>query len=374
MSLSDLTSPTAVKLAIEECDRLGRDVFLTRYGFGHAREYTLRFNGKEYDSKAIIGVAHGYQFPEIGPLQWADFSGGIASSGAASRAFALGFDVDGKHRPPKDWNREDCEVVVDGYFDCLREKLSGHEFNRAKVCRTLAEKIHRTRGSVDFKFQNIDAVLYKNGLPRMLDAIAPHTQKLLEYVVLDPLARHNAVFETPPDQIPKVNNIDGLIVPPPDVVPPVDADPETRSRVARKIDFAKRDANNRQLGRRGEEWVVALERKRLTELGRQDLAGRIDWVANRLGDGLGYDIVSFDESGSELLLEIKTTNAGILTPFFVSLNELAVAELNKDAYRLYRVFDFSTNPHAYILAGPLKDKLELKVQVYTAVPNASCKV
>ncbi len=46
MALSDLTSPTAVKLAIEECDRLGREPFLHQYGFGFAREYLLRYGGK----------------------------------------------------------------------------------------------------------------------------------------------------------------------------------------------------------------------------------------------------------------------------------------------------------------------------------------
>jgi hypothetical protein len=40
------------------------------------------------------------------------------------------------------------------------------------------------------------------------------------------------------------------------------------------------------------------------------LADQIDWVASRLGDGLGYDIVSFDGNGDELYLEVKTTNAG----------------------------------------------------------------
>jgi hypothetical protein len=141
--------------------------------------------------------------------------------------------------------------------------------------------------------------------------------------------------------------------------------------VARKTDFAKRDANNHRLGRCGEDWVVSLEKQRLTEAGRKDLADQIDWVASRLGDGLGYDIVSFDENGAELLLEVKTTNAGIQMPFFITPNELAVAERKGDAYRLFRVFDFSTNPRAFVLSGPLGHKLDLKPQMYTAVPTTS---
>ena len=144
MSVSDLTSPTAIKLAIEECDRLGRDRFLRRYGFGHAREYTLRYQGLEYESKAIVGVAHGYQFPESGPLKFSEFNGGISISGAATKAFALGFEVEGKQRRPTDWTLEQCEAAVEAYFDCLRRKLAGQTFNRAKACRTLAEKLGRT--------------------------------------------------------------------------------------------------------------------------------------------------------------------------------------------------------------------------------------
>jgi hypothetical protein len=55
-SLTDLTCP-AVLAAIEEHDRLGRDEFLRRCGFGPARKYRLLFNGREYDSTAIAGGA-----------------------------------------------------------------------------------------------------------------------------------------------------------------------------------------------------------------------------------------------------------------------------------------------------------------------------
>jgi hypothetical protein len=75
MSLADLTR-AAVLAAIAEHDQLGRGEFLRRYGYGRAREYLLFFNGREYDSKAIAGVAH--QFTGLGaaPLSAAEFSGG----------------------------------------------------------------------------------------------------------------------------------------------------------------------------------------------------------------------------------------------------------------------------------------------------------
>src|SRR5262245_21701887 len=79
MALGELTSREAVLEAILEFDSLGRDRFLSKYGFGPARGYFLEHQGSRYDSKAIVGVAHGIQHPHLGPLRAADFSGGEAT-------------------------------------------------------------------------------------------------------------------------------------------------------------------------------------------------------------------------------------------------------------------------------------------------------
>lgn len=76
MAFSDPISKEAVLKAMVECDRIGRDAFLRKYGFGKARRYFLDYQGREYDSKAIVGVAHGYEYPHNGPLGAHDFSGG----------------------------------------------------------------------------------------------------------------------------------------------------------------------------------------------------------------------------------------------------------------------------------------------------------
>ena len=66
--------------AVAEYDRLGQDRFLEKYGFGKARSYRLVVDGKTYDSKAIVGAAHGF-LPGREPLAAADFSGGAATVG-----------------------------------------------------------------------------------------------------------------------------------------------------------------------------------------------------------------------------------------------------------------------------------------------------
>ena len=76
MSLSDITSRQPVLKAIAEFDRLGRDRFLEKYGFGPSRVYWLVHDGQQYDSKAIVGAAHGYARPDLGPLKARVFTGG----------------------------------------------------------------------------------------------------------------------------------------------------------------------------------------------------------------------------------------------------------------------------------------------------------
>jgi 5-methylcytosine-specific restriction enzyme A len=89
MGLRDITR-TAVLAAIDEYDRLGQDEFLGKYGFDRARSYLLIHNGKAYDSKAIIGVAHGF-LPGERALAARNFSGGEATVGRLLRG--LGFTV-----------------------------------------------------------------------------------------------------------------------------------------------------------------------------------------------------------------------------------------------------------------------------------------
>jgi hypothetical protein len=91
MSYRDVTSRDAVLAAVAEYDRVGKDVFLDKYGFGSAREYFLVVGERQYDSKAIVGAAHGYQFPRLGPLTATDFGGG--KNTVQPLLESLGFEV-----------------------------------------------------------------------------------------------------------------------------------------------------------------------------------------------------------------------------------------------------------------------------------------
>ena len=100
MPLSDLTDPAAVNSAMDEFDRVGRDNFLQKYGFGPSRAYFVHRDGKYYDSKAIVGAAHGYQYPQKGQLHAEDFSGGENTVRALLEALGFSVEVRGSDQRP----------------------------------------------------------------------------------------------------------------------------------------------------------------------------------------------------------------------------------------------------------------------------------
>lgn len=97
---------------------------------------------------------------------------------------------------------------------------------------------------------------------------------------------------------------------------------------------------NRKLGLAGEIAVLESEKRLLIAAGREDLANRIIHVSVLEGDGAGYDIKSYGESGQEKYIEVKTTRGDQNTAFYVSSNEVAFAADHADSYFLYRIFDF----------------------------------
>ena len=103
VTLADVTRP-AVLAAVAEFDRLGRDEFLQASGFGRARSYYLDLDGQLYDSKAIVGYAHGVATGMA--LRASDFTGGDLS--LAHRLRALGFVVRRLRNP--DWTRD--EIIL----------------------------------------------------------------------------------------------------------------------------------------------------------------------------------------------------------------------------------------------------------------------
>lgn len=96
MAFADINSRQAILDAVAEFDRIGRAEFLEEHGYREAERYYLEVNGRLYDSKAIVGVAHKYQFPAEGALVSADFSGGAST--VQRKLEDLGFRVVQRHK------------------------------------------------------------------------------------------------------------------------------------------------------------------------------------------------------------------------------------------------------------------------------------
>lgn len=120
MGLGALTWES-VNRAIAEYDDLGRDAFLEKHGFGRATHYALVVDGREYDPKAIAGVAYGYDHPDVGPLRHSEFSGGLELRRAYRPA---GFDIVLKTRGSSMEIRDHFERFMAGYVDARRGPYS----------------------------------------------------------------------------------------------------------------------------------------------------------------------------------------------------------------------------------------------------------
>jgi hypothetical protein len=120
------------------------------------------------------------------------------------------------------------------------------------------------------------------------------------------------------------------------------------------------------LGSAGEQFVVRFEIARLLSIGQDRLADRVERISETQGDGAGFDVLSFEESGRERFIEVKTTAYGRETPFFVTRNEVEVSRDHDGQYHLYRLFDFRNRPRLFWKAGALDQSFDLDAVQYRA--------
>ena len=379
-TLSHLTDPAAVQAALDEFLRLGQREFLKRYGFGRASGYVVRdpISGQWADSKAVAGAAMGFQFSAQGPLGPSEFSGGVAT--VVRRLSLLGFEVrllDAK--AGDDWSTHEVECIVADYLAMLLCELAGQPYSKASHRRNLQQQMPvRSEGSIEFKHANISAVMLELGYPYLRgyqprsnfqrDALVAEVQRQvarhrqLDDITLSAVERPAVVadrkdFARVVSQAPRRELVAREPGVPAYLRPPV------------KRDYFAREAENRSLGQAGELFALAFERWRLIQSGAGQLADKVCHASFDEGDGLGYDIRSFDPSGHERYIEVKTTSFGERTPFFVSANEARFARDHQSSFCLYRLFDFRTAPKLFELAGPIEQHCLLDATTYRASFN-----
>lgn len=123
------------------------------------------------------------------------------------------------------------------------------------------------------------------------------------------------------------------------------------------VDYAEREKKLKQIGDLGEQFIFSQERERVKQY-KLPSSKKVIWMSRDKGDGLGFDILSYDANGNEMYIEVKTTTQDENASFYISANELEKSKLYADKYYLYRVyqFDMKTAQGQYsVRKGSLED-------------------
>lgn len=258
------------------------------------------------------------------------------------------------------WSKTELELIVSSYFEMLSLELKNQPFTKAAYRKRLIPLLNnRSHGSIEFKFQNISAVLIKLGqlnikgyLPRF------NYQKALETEVIEHLSLNPKIqldFQTFVEKEIKTNqavDFSKVLVKPPKSN--IAAEPEVQyGRIPIKKNYLELEQKNASLGLLGEAFVFDYEKWHLKNTTSVKLADSVRWVSKEEGDGLGFDILSRNPDGSDKYIEVKTTKLGKETPFFFSRNELSFSDKNANNYHLYRLFDFEQKAKLFQRQGRL---------------------
>ncbi len=266
------------------------------------------------------------------------------------------------------WSDEENDLIVKDYFSMLYKELAGKKYNKTEHRNALQKNLDRTKGSIEYKHQNISAIVRALGQP-WIDGYTPATnvQEALVNAVHRYFVQHKSKISALNASSDAIASHKLQFKPPPtlqNTKPPENL--EATQSLARKFDVAARDERNQELGIQGERCVLCHEKTVLTEHGREDLARQVKWISQAEGDGAGYDIESFTPEGHQRLIEVKTTNGWEYTPFYISRNELEVADRNRNIWVLHRVWNFAKQPMAFELQPPLDRHVELIAVSYRA--------
>jgi hypothetical protein len=207
------------------------------------------------------------------------------------------------------WRDGELDAIIADYFAMLSAELSGRPYVKSHHSAALMAQIGRTHRSVEFKHQNISAVLDELGLPWIPGYKPKRNYQAAIFPAIDRYLSVNVdiAYQQVPSAVLHAAEDSGVFIDAPPLEPESDRPPQL-VRLIRKFDPVERDFRNRELGKAGEEFVLEVERKSLTKMERPDLARKIRWVSAEDGDGAGYDILSFEPNGRERLIEVKTTN------------------------------------------------------------------
>lgn len=381
MALSEIRNRNSILAAVEEFDEIGRKAFLRKYGFGPARLYFLVIDGRQYDSKAIVGAAHGYEFSDRGPLESSDFSGGEKT--VARKLRELEFAVHVIRDSDTPIVLVENEATVGGRYDDWKD-VTGERYhfpNRYKnkmvpgrpfVYYRGTRRLEGRRGTPEyFGFGAIGEVWrdpdvsveshkrnwkwfceiedyepFSNPVPAKIDG---------EY--LERIASNQwgvAVRELPHDAFERILELGGIgrggrpdegVVPEmpsiDDVGPSMVSGDESlmvirpRGQARSPTSHGRRQSrHSKAIGDRAEEVIFKYLREGLSSEERRTLR----WVASE-GETPGWDIEYKDRDGQLIAIEVKGTKGSTFANVEFTGNEWDAAKGMRDCYWIYLVAD-----------------------------------
>lgn len=270
------------------------------------------------------------------------------------------------------WTNIEVELIVADYFVMLQKELTKVAFKKSEHRRALLPLLNnRSEGSIEFKHQNISAVLIRLGQPYIKGYLPRFNyQALLEDIVIQYLENNhwiNKEFQGFVDRDIKrpIDTVDfeKLIQKAPELGE-VQESKGTYRRRAVKVNYLEKEQQNRSLGELGEQFVFEFEKWNLLKQGKHSLSDSVEWFAREQGDGLGFDILSKNLNGTDKYIEVKTTRLGKETPFYFSSNEFSFSIEHAKNFHLYRLYDFEDKVGMFTKNGSFKDICNYKATNY----------
>ena len=203
------------------------------------------------------------------------------------------------------------EEQLDVYYNAIFGKRSGSDWFAAALDQYGAKIAEARRATADFSRLFVRSALDKHA--------SYYRKRISDHQYVGTVRDVSTVARSQPST---------RVAPPP---------PEKTYRAPRKVDWSALNQKGAVTGMKGEDVALAIEQEYLRSVGRKDLADRVSNHAQRKGDGLGYDILSFFVDGREKYIEVKSTTGALKTSFYLSRNELGFLGEHKDDAFLYRI-------------------------------------
>src|SRR5277367_3385017 len=122
-----------------------------------------------------------------------------------------------------DWQDDELDAIIADYFAMLAADLSGQPYVKARHSAALMERIGRTHRSVEFKHQNVSAVLDELGMPWIPGYKPKRNYQAAIFDAIDRYLSAHPYFLTSPAPLTSfLANDERLFVPPPALAVPLD--------------------------------------------------------------------------------------------------------------------------------------------------------